>query len=145
MVCHPKAKHVSINIRASPDVETAIYTDGSAHIMKAATSHLNTYTGFDPKNEKVDRRSSSRPTRYDDDEQTLTWIHLPATNIKWMKDPLSRIMVNERSSVSSYHKVSSVFQSTWFETPDRTSSSRIMRPQFVENKPEAPASKRQED
>ncbi|KAM0816323.1 hypothetical protein AB5N19_02125 [Seiridium cardinale] len=73
MVGHRKAKTVSTNIRTSPDVEIAIYTDGPAHIMKATKPHLNAYIGFDPKNEKVDTRSSCRPTMYGDDEQMFTW------------------------------------------------------------------------
>lgn len=40
-------------------------------------------------------------------------------------------MYDEGHNADDFHRVSSFLRDTWFEIPDRTSASRIMRPQFI--------------
>ncbi|SPO05269.1 uncharacterized protein DNG_07956 [Cephalotrichum gorgonifer] len=70
-------------------------------------------------------------------EPKFTWVHLPATNIVWMNDLLKRIMIEKEgdgeSKEKEFYEASSFLRDSWFEIPDRTSPSRIMRPRYVSN------------
>ncbi|KAI1417262.1 hypothetical protein F5Y13DRAFT_185336 [Hypoxylon sp. FL1857] len=129
-----KAQNVSSTIRRTRTVKETVYDRGPTNIMNEARSELRGImeNGFESK--KNPTKSSRFQTTYGEDNLRFTYIHFPATNIDWMKDLLLRIMVDEHKSAASFHEVSSFLQSTWSEIPDRTSASRIMRPQFIERK-----------
>ncbi|UPL00630.1 hypothetical protein LCI18_011564 [Fusarium solani-melongenae] len=66
-------------------------------------------------------------------DDLFTWVHLPATNITWMNDLLKRILIEEPSCVNdsrsnNVERVNAFFESSWTQTPDATSKSRIMKP-----------------
>ncbi|KAI2611831.1 hypothetical protein GGR54DRAFT_340844 [Hypoxylon sp. NC1633] len=54
-------------------------------------------------------------------------------------------MADGNKAASSYHKLSSFLQSTWFEIPDQASASRIMRPQFSERVRAIPTGRKQDE
>ncbi|KAI8725570.1 hypothetical protein NCS52_00128400 [Fusarium sp. LHS14.1] len=65
-------------------------------------------------------------------EENFTWVHLPATNMIWMKDLLKRILPEAPSCLSNnVSAVNEFFESSWSQIPDATSKSRIMKPQCV--------------
>ncbi|KAF0316071.1 alkyl hydroperoxide reductase thiol specific antioxidant mal allergen [Colletotrichum asianum] len=65
-------------------------------------------------------------------ESAFTWVHLPATNMEWMKDTAVKIMRSQsQNEISDQEKLSSFLQASWVQIPDKTSPSRFMRPRYV--------------
>ncbi|RSL79740.1 hypothetical protein BHE90_001537 [Fusarium euwallaceae] len=64
----------------------------------------------------------------------FTWIHFPSTNMVWMEDTTRKILKGEGCDKSEAEKVASFLRSSWIEIPDRTSTSRFMRPRHVVKK-----------
>ncbi|KAF4421547.1 Ankyrin repeat and protein kinase domain-containing protein 1 [Colletotrichum fructicola] len=65
-------------------------------------------------------------------ESAFTWIHLPATNMEWMKDTAVKIMRSQsQNEISDQEKLASFLQASWVQIPDKTSPSRFMRPRYV--------------
>ncbi|KAF5508881.1 Homeobox protein Wariai [Colletotrichum fructicola] len=60
----------------------------------------------------------------------FTWIHLPASNITWMEDAVKKVL-KQMDCKDEAEKVASFLRSSWIEIPDRTSTSRFMRPRYV--------------
>ncbi|KAI1775281.1 hypothetical protein F4818DRAFT_441378 [Hypoxylon cercidicola] len=140
-----KAKHVSSTIRRTRGLNDTVYDKGPTRIMTKAINDLKNTLKKSSENKNQNPKSSRLQATYGEDNLRFTYIHLPATNMDWMKDLLLRIMVDDKNSAASYHEVSSFLQSTWFEIPDRTSESRFMRPQFAERIPIASTGKRQDE
>ncbi|KAF4490743.1 Homeobox protein Wariai [Colletotrichum fructicola Nara gc5] len=55
----------------------------------------------------------------------FTWIHLPASN-----DAVKKVL-KQMDCKDEAEKVASFLRSSWIEIPDRTSTSRFMRPRYV--------------
>ncbi|KAI8199780.1 Ankyrin repeat and protein kinase domain-containing protein 1 [Colletotrichum sp. SAR 10_76] len=67
-----------------------------------------------------------------DTESTFTWVHLPATNMDWMKNTVMKIMKTQSEKEKGYQeKLTSFLQASWVQVPDKTSASRFMRPRYV--------------
>ncbi|KAI1389580.1 uncharacterized protein F4822DRAFT_205399 [Hypoxylon trugodes] len=139
-----KSKTVSSTIRRTRDLKHTVYDKGPAQVMTTAISKLEDIMDKSLENRNDTTKSSRFQATYGADSLKFTYVHIPSTNMDWMKDLLLRIMVDEGNNATSYHEVSSFLQSTWFEIPDRTSGSRFMRPQFVERIPIPPTSRRQD-
>ncbi|KAI1478750.1 hypothetical protein F4774DRAFT_143184 [Daldinia eschscholtzii] len=141
------SKQISGITQRTRDLKDVIYGKGPKSIMADAISDLKKIMGkrFEDKEESP----SSRRFRatYNEDDLAFTYIHLPATNMVWMKDLLLKVMADEKieKGTARYHQASSFLQSTWFEIPDQISESRFMRPQFTERVQTASASKRQNE
>ncbi|KAI0134934.1 hypothetical protein F4814DRAFT_454316 [Daldinia grandis] len=132
-------------IRRTRTIEDTVYDKGPTKIMAKAISNLNKTMEKTTNNKNNDAKAKILQDLYHEDNLRFTHIHLPTTNIDWMKDLLLRIMVDKgikNSITANYYKVGSFLQSTWFEIPDRTSKSRIMRPHFSERTPVPSTSKR---
>ncbi|KAI0380798.1 hypothetical protein F5Y04DRAFT_289242 [Hypomontagnella monticulosa] len=141
-----KAKHVSVTVRRTRNLNDTIYDEGPTGIMSTAVSDLKNTMKKSFETKDGNPKSTRLRDMYDDNNLKFTHVHLPATNIEWMKDLLLRIIVDERmgDGAASYHEVSSFLQSTWFEIPDRTSKSRFMRPKFAERTQFISSSKRRD-
>ncbi|KAI1463033.1 uncharacterized protein F4812DRAFT_464149 [Daldinia caldariorum] len=142
-----KAEKVSSIIQRTRYLKDVIYEEGPMSIMAGAISDLEEI--MNKRSENMEERSSSRRLRaiYEESNIAFTYIHLPATNIDWMKDLLLKIMADEnlKNGGARHREISSFLQSTWFEIPDQTSESRFMRPQFVERRRIASTNKKQSE
>ncbi|OTB10035.1 hypothetical protein K445DRAFT_269562 [Daldinia sp. EC12] len=129
-----KTKHASSTIRRTRNLRDIVYGRGPTNTMTKAISNLKNIMNKSLKDKTDSDRSSRLKAVYDKNNLRFSYVHLPATNIDWMKDLLLRIMIDEKqeNNATGYREASSFLQSTWFEIPDRTSVSRYMRPQFME-------------
>ncbi|RMI95255.1 hypothetical protein CDV36_016417, partial [Fusarium kuroshium] len=75
----------------------------------------------------------------------FTWIHLPSTNMAWMEDTAKKILKEEGCGKDEAERVTSFLRSSWIEVPDRTSTSRFMRPRYVVKKTQNATKKHAED
>ncbi|KAF5671259.1 ankyrin unc44 [Fusarium heterosporum] len=96
---------------------------GPANIIKRAINTLTTMANHDA--ELFDH------SLYRSENPRLSWVHLPSTNMTWMNDVLTRIMLDEGYDPSDYRECRSFFRDSWVEVPDRKSLSRFMRPRRV--------------
>ncbi|KAI1097263.1 hypothetical protein F4804DRAFT_328090 [Jackrogersella minutella] len=120
-------------LRRFPSVEQVVYDEGPGKIIQYAKSNLRRILG-----EKSSEHDDSLKKAYAlhemfiESDPKFTWIHLPATNLTWMNDLLKRMMKEDQTChEDKFHEINSFFRGSWFEIPDRTSESRIMKPQCV--------------
>ncbi|RSL46448.1 hypothetical protein CEP54_013846 [Fusarium duplospermum] len=118
-----KSEGESGAFRRHRSLKEVIYDDGPGKIMKKTISHLREILGG--------RSELADSIIYLKTEPKFTWVHLPATNMVWMNDILMRIMNDEGCEARPYHELKSFFRDSWTQVPDRTSSSRSMRPRTV--------------
>ncbi|KAK6210489.1 hypothetical protein LQW54_006236 [Pestalotiopsis sp. IQ-011] len=105
-----------VPVQSAHNVYDVVYSQGPVTLLDKAKELSQTYA---PREEPTSAK--------------FTWIHLPATNIKWMEDLSLRIMMGEPNlSVEEVTNVLSFLWTTWFQVPDDRSETRIMRPQFKE-------------
>ncbi|KAM0238882.1 hypothetical protein ACHAP5_008571 [Fusarium lateritium] len=64
----------------------------------------------------------------------FTWVHLPSPNIDWMENITRKILKRENHGEDQDQGILSFFRDSWVQIPDQTSSSRFMRPRYVERK-----------
>ncbi|CAH0054474.1 unnamed protein product [Clonostachys solani] len=120
----------SIVIREPRVVKDVIYGNGPVKIMEDKMKRLR----------ELKRFIQSMYTNKDDEkilqmaditsEPRFTWIHLPSAN-----DLLARIMKDHDCDPTEYRSVRGFLKDSWVEVPDRESSSRMMRPRFIERDP----------
>ncbi|KAJ4322521.1 hypothetical protein N0V84_004767 [Fusarium piperis] len=101
-------------------LEEVIYGQGPGEIVKNTISDL----------ENILKGRPGLPYSFTDPltEPKFTWVHLPATN-----HMLFKIREDEDCGLDCppYHELNSFFRDSWTQVPDRTSSSRSMRPRTV--------------
>ncbi|KAL3595567.1 hypothetical protein FPOAC2_09910 [Fusarium poae] len=97
-------------------------------IMKRCTKELTPGNSSD---------SGSDESSEDQEQEEFTWIHLPSTNMIWMQDILKRVSTRSDYSDKKFQELASFLRTTWVQIPDKSTSSRFMRPQYVENKSES--------
>ncbi|KAI1071858.1 hypothetical protein LB507_005427 [Fusarium sp. FIESC RH6] len=66
------------------------------------------------------------------DKVEFTWVHLPSANIDWMQNVAKKILKRENCGETQNRDIMSFFRDSWIQIPDQTSSSRLMRPRYVE-------------
>ncbi|RBR13502.1 uncharacterized protein FIESC28_08130 [Fusarium coffeatum] len=66
------------------------------------------------------------------DQVEFTWVHLPSANIDWMQNVAKKILKRENCGETQNRGIMSFFRDSWVQIPDQTSSSRLMRPRYVE-------------
>ncbi|KAL2675550.1 hypothetical protein Neosp_011737 [[Neocosmospora] mangrovei] len=118
-----KGEGESGTLRRYRSLKEVIYDHGPGEIMEKTISDLKKILGG--------RSEIAGSIVYLNTEPKFTWVHLPATNMVWMNDILLRIMNDEKCEGGSYHELKSFFRDSWVQVPDRTSSSRSMRPRTV--------------
>ncbi|KAF4943187.1 hypothetical protein FGADI_13572 [Fusarium gaditjirri] len=123
VVAFYKGKSDSGRIRRNRGLKEIVYSPGPTKVVERCINDLNGLA------EKVSMPFSN--DIYSEKNLKLTWVHLPSTNLVWMNDLLTTIMYNENYPNRDYSEVRSFFRDSWVEVPDGTSSSRMMRPQFV--------------
>ncbi|KAM0497316.1 hypothetical protein ACHAP8_006806 [Fusarium lateritium] len=79
--------------------------------------------------------SGSDDSNEGQERDEFTWIHLPSTNMIWMQDILKRVADKSEYSDEEFQELASFLRTTWVQIPDKTTSSRFMRPRYVDNKP----------
>ncbi|KAJ4127978.1 hypothetical protein NW768_008261 [Fusarium equiseti] len=118
-----KNKGQSGVIRRYRSVKEVIYGEGPTDVMKGAMRDLEAMRnkGLLPKDHVMN----------DGEEPRFMWIHLPATNIVWMKDLLKRITIEHGCGPEEYYELKSFFQDSWIQVPDGETPSRMMKPRAV--------------
>ncbi|RFN54930.1 ankyrin repeat protein [Fusarium flagelliforme] len=66
------------------------------------------------------------------DKVEFTWVHLPSANMDWMQNVAKKILKRENCGETQNRGIMSFFRDSWVQIPDQTSSSRLMRPRYVE-------------
>ncbi|RFN47991.1 1-alkyl-2-acetylglycerophosphocholine esterase [Fusarium flagelliforme] len=110
-------------IRRYRSVKEIIYGEGPTDVMRGAMRDLEAMRskGLLPKDHVMN----------DGEEPRFRWIHLPATNIVWMKDLLKRITIEHGCGPEEYYELKSFFQDSWIQVPDGETPSRMMKPRAV--------------
>ncbi|EXF75204.1 hypothetical protein CFIO01_06162 [Colletotrichum fioriniae PJ7] len=107
-----RADGVVRTIQTRGTVRDIIYEAGPTKLIQTATGMHQAVADLDGDEGKI--------------EPDFTWVHLPATN-----DLVTRILKEEHCSTNRYYQVSSFFQDSWVEMPDKKTESRMMRPRSV--------------
>ncbi|RBA22490.1 hypothetical protein FPRO05_00837 [Fusarium proliferatum] len=118
-----QGKDESGKIRRNERIKEVVYGSGPTQVVGVAIRSL------------IDiAKTASIPfdsAVYAKENLNFTWVHLPSTNMVWMNDLLTTIMYNENYCTPEYLEVRSFLRDSWIEVPDKTSRSRMMRPQYV--------------
>ncbi|KAM6534116.1 hypothetical protein FALCPG4_007053 [Fusarium falciforme] len=123
-------------------IQEVLYDDDSMKHMQDIVERLKQFE-YTPK--VSSEQASTTSEDFQENTKTkaqFTWIHLPSTNMVWMEDTAKKILKGEGCCKSEAEKVASFLRSSWIEIPDRTSTSRFMRPRYVVKKADS-ATKRQ--
>ncbi|SCO82806.1 uncharacterized protein FRV6_07019 [Fusarium oxysporum] len=122
----------SASIHRYRTVKQTIYGEGPTKLMQEANDNLRSMLDKFPQ-DTGDAIFKKLKLNYDKSAvPSLTWIHLPLTNITWMDDLFTSIMIEEKEDVSNYERLRAFFRDSWVEVPDQDSPLRSMRPRFVE-------------
>ncbi|VUC26309.1 unnamed protein product [Clonostachys rosea] len=100
------------------NVQQVVYDEGPKHIMEVAVESSKNIYG-----KMKSYLHIAKP-----ETKKFTWVHFSSTNMVWMEDALKRIMIDDGYSKDQFRMTKSFFQDSWAEIPDKTSSSRFMRP-----------------
>ncbi|KAK1542136.1 hypothetical protein CPAR01_05523 [Colletotrichum paranaense] len=112
-----RADGVMTTLEVRRKVRDVIYKAGPTKLMQTATDMHRAVASLDGDKVEIDL--------------DFTWVHLPATNMEWMNDLVTRILKEEHCSTHRYYEVKSFFQDSWVEVPDKKAESRMMRPRSV--------------
>ncbi|RSL93024.1 hypothetical protein CDV31_014904 [Fusarium ambrosium] len=115
-------------------IQEVLYDDDSMEHIQDNVKRLRQFE-YSPKvsSEQASQNSDESEANTKTSAQ-FTWIHLPSTNMTWMEDTAKKILKGEGCDKSEAEKVASFLRSSWIEIPDRTSTSRFMRPRYVVKK-----------
>ncbi|KAL6352541.1 hypothetical protein LRP88_14311 [Fusarium phalaenopsidis] len=126
---HFRAAIIQSNFVKFRTIQEVLYNDDKMKHMEDIVTRLKQF-------EYTPRVSSEQASTTSEDFQEnnktkaqFTWIHLPSTN-----DTAKKILKGEGCCKSEAEKVASFLRSSWIEIPDRTSTSRFMRPRYVVKK-----------
>ncbi|KAJ4226298.1 hypothetical protein NW759_004884 [Fusarium solani] len=112
-------------------IQEVLYDDGSMAHMQDIAKRLKQFE-YTPNVSSEQASQTSEELRENTKARAqFTWIHLPSTNMVWMEDTAKKILKGEGCGKSEAEKVASFLRSSWIEIPDRTSTSRFMRPRYV--------------
>ncbi|RSL54692.1 hypothetical protein CEP54_009739 [Fusarium duplospermum] len=115
-------------------IQEVLYDDDSMSHMQDIAKRLEQFD-YTPHVSSDNSSQTSKEPREDTRARAqFTWIHLPSTNMVWMEDMTKKILKGEGCGKSEAEKVTSFLRSSWIEIPDRTSTSRFMRPRYVVKK-----------
>ncbi|KAF5974783.1 ankyrin unc44 [Fusarium coicis] len=118
-----------LTLRRYRSVKDVIYGEGPASIMSNATEGSERMQRENPLLNEYGVSFGS---------PKFTWVHLPATNMDWMDDLASKIMIKEKHSAQQYYELRSFFKDSWVQIPDGEIESRIMKPRAVVRRQESP-------
>ncbi|KAF5614061.1 1-alkyl-2-acetylglycerophosphocholine esterase [Fusarium sp. NRRL 25303] len=101
-------------------IKDVIFSPGPKEIMQNAAKALKNIT---------EEESGSPGYSFGvDTKPEFTWVHLPSTNIDWMKNLLRTIMENDNCGPRQYYEVNSFLSESLAQIPDEDLPSRYMRP-----------------
>ncbi|RSL74439.1 hypothetical protein CEP53_000312 [Fusarium sp. AF-6] len=115
-------------------IQDILYDDGSMSHMQDIAKRLKKFDYTPHISSEESSQTSKEPRENTSARAQFTWIHLPSTNMVWMEDMAKKILKEEGCGKSEAEKVASFLRSSWIEIPDRTSTSRFMRPRYVVKK-----------
>ncbi|KAF4436098.1 ankyrin unc44 [Fusarium acutatum] len=108
------------NILRYRSVKDVIFGPGPKEIMENA---VKAFTNITEKESGLLGHSFGVDTK-----PYFTWVHLPSTNIDWMKNLLRTIMEKDNCNPRQYYEVNSFFSDSLAQIPDEDLPSRYMRP-----------------
>ncbi|GES66870.1 1-alkyl-2-acetylglycerophosphocholine esterase [Aspergillus terreus] len=111
-------------LRRERGVREVIYDpeEGLARLMAAAQEQMEAQS---------DRLGTSNV--FSPGDFNCRWIHLPANNIQWMNDLMSRIYFEKKTDGIDriYGDLNKFFRRSWHQVPDASSRFRFMKPECV--------------
>ncbi|KAF4953661.1 hypothetical protein FSARC_12346 [Fusarium sarcochroum] len=107
-------------VRKYRSVNKTIYGDGPTKIMREAMESLKKLETREPLPRYHFMNVNYQPNSI--------WVHLPATNMLWMKDLLMRIIKEDGYKAEQYYELESFFQDSWIQMSDGETTLTSMKP-----------------